>query len=245
MISISKPVGITTEKGCNSPAEVKKIQDILNKNLYLLPGIKKLIIDGKVGKNFEKSNTITAIKEFQIKVVKMVKPDGRVDPNGNTLKKLNANARDPRPTNVSLFVNKIYADAKKINLKYQIPASILIAQAALESGWGRHVKDNAYFGIKTHNSTGASTTFTTTEVINGKKITMKDSFRAYANFSEAAEDYAKFLTTQPRYHPAFIHSKDPLKFADALQLAGYATDPSYAKKLKSIITTYYLDEYDQ
>ncbi len=74
---------------------------------------------------------------------------------------------------------------------------------------------------------------------------MKDSFRAYIDFSEAAEDYGKFLTTQPRYKPAFIHSKDPLKFADALQRAGYATDPSYASKLKSIITTYYLNEYDQ
>jgi hypothetical protein len=72
-------------------------------------------------------------------------------------------------------------------------------------------------------------------VINGKKITMKDSFRAYANFSEAAEDYAKFLTTQPRYHPAFIHSKDPLKFADALQLADMQPIHPMPKSLSQLL----------
>ncbi len=140
MISITKPVGILKENESNSPADVRKIQGLLNENLHLLPGISKLVVDGKVGKNFEKSKTIAAIKEFQAKVVKMAKPDGRIDLLGNTLKKLNANARKPRPANVSQFVNKISADAKKINIKYQIPASILIAQAALESGWGGMLK---------------------------------------------------------------------------------------------------------
>jgi flagellum-specific peptidoglycan hydrolase FlgJ len=211
----------------------------------MMPGIVKLAVDGDVGKDTEKSKTIAAVKEFQAKVAKMTKPDGRVDPNGKTLKLLNANARNPRPANVNQFVNKVVADAKKINNKYKIPASILIAQAALESGWGRSVKGNAFFVIKTHNSKGSSTTFATTEFVNGKKVSIKDSFRSYKNFSEAAEDYGKFLTTQIRYKPAFIHSKNPEKFAEALQKAGYATDPQYAKKLKSIINTYYLHEYDQ
>lgn len=244
MVSILKPVGISSKGEKNLSSDVRKIQEILNKNLHLMPGIKKLAVDGDVGK-IEVSKTIEAIKAFQAKVVKMIIPDGRVDPNGKTLKALNENARKPRPANVNQFVNKIVAEAKKIKIKYRIPASILIAQAALESGWGRSVKDNAYFGIKTHSSKGASTVFTTTEVINSKKVTIKDSFRAYENFGEAAEDYGIFLTTQPRYKPAFAHTKDPLKFADALQRAGYATDPAYAKKLKTIITTYYLDEYDK
>ena len=136
-------------------------------------------------------------------------------------------------------------DAKKIKVKYRIPISIIIAQAALESGWGRHVKDNAYFGIKSHKSKGAATSFTTTEFINGQKVTMKASFRAYANFGEAAEDYGKFLTTNPRYKNVFAHSNAPYKFANALQSSGYATDPQYAKKLRSIISTYYLDDYDK
>ena len=74
---------------------------------------------------------------------------------------------------------------------------------------------------------------------------MSDSFRAYANFSEAAEDYGKFLTTNQRYVSAFAYTNNPSKFAEQLQVAKYATDPQYAEKLKTIISTYYLDEYDK
>ncbi len=237
MIVITKSVG---EKGANLSVDVKKIQAIINYNLHLLPKVKKLKEDGKVG-----SLTISAIRAYQAEVVKMLKPDERVDPNGKTLKSLEKTARKPRPANVKAFINETLQAAKKIKTKYKIPVSILIAQAALESGWGRHVKDNAYFGIKSHKSKGAVTSFTTTEFINGKKVTMKDSFRAYASFDEAAEDYGKFLTTNSRYKSAFAHSNDPYKFANILQSSGYATDPQYAKKLQSIISTYYLDDYDK
>lgn len=154
-------------------------------------------------------------------------------------------AQAARPANVTAFVNRILADAKTIKAKYRIPVSILIAQAALESGWGRQVKGNAYFGIKSHNTAGATTAFKTTEFVNGKKRSLSDSFRAYANFKESAEDYGKFLTTNPRYRSAFAYANDPPKFADQLQLAQYATDPRYAEKLKAIIATYNLREYDK
>lgn len=150
-----------------------------------------------------------------------------------------------RPANVILFINKTLVDAKAIKAKYRIPVSVLIAQAALESGWGRHVKGNAYFGIKAHGTKGATTQFNTTEFVNGKATSLSDSFRAYANFKEAAEDYGKFLTSNPRYKAAFAYTNDPLKFAEQLHLAGYATDPGYAKKLKAIITTYNLLELDR
>lgn len=228
------------EKGSNLPSDVIKIQRLINNNLHLLPKIKKLKEDGKNG-----TLTISAIRTYQAVVVKMLKPDGLVVPHGKTLQNLEKTARKPRPVNVSTFVNKILQDAKKIKAKYRIPISVLIAQAALESGWGFHVKRNSYFGIKLHRSKGAATSFTTTEFINGKEVTMKDSFRAYANFGEAAEDYGKFLTTNPRYKNAFAYSNNPYRFANALQSSGYATDPQYAKKLKSIISTYYLDDYDK
>jgi type VI secretion system secreted protein VgrG len=122
--------------------------------------------------------------------------------------------------------------------------SILIAQAALESGWGRHVKDNAYFGIKSHNTTGSTTSFATTEFLNGKKVSTSDTFRAYKDFNEAALDYGNFLTSNKRYKDAFSYKNNPEKFADKLQSAGYATDPQYAKKLKLIISKYNLNEYD-
>lgn len=241
MIVITKYVGekVVGNDG-NLPADVANVQTLLNDNLHLLPNIKKLTVDKKSG-----ADTIAAIKDYQKNVLKTVVPDGRVDPGGRTLASLQKTARKPRPANVATFVSKILADAKTIKTKYRIPVSILIAQAALESGWGRHVKDNAYFGIKSHNTTGATTAFKTTEFVNGKKVSMSDSFRAYANFSEAAEDYGRFLTTNQRYAFAFAYSNNPSKFAEHLQLAKYATDPQYADKLKTIISTYYLDEYDQ
>lgn len=161
------------------------------------------------------------------------------------MRNLTSAPKPARPANVTAFINKTLADAKLIKAKYRIPVSVLIAQAALESGWGRDVKGNAYFGIKSHGTSGATTQFKTTEFINGKATSLSDSFRAYASFKEAAEDYGRFLTTNPRYKAAFFHTSDPLKFADQLQIAGYATDPRYAAKLKAIITTYNLSEYDR
>lgn len=237
MVQIAKSVG---ENGANLPNDVKKIQKLINNNLHLLSKVKKLKEDGRIG-----LLTINAIRVYQAKVVRIIKPDGCVYPSRKTLRSLNKTARKRRPANVNAFIKQTLDDAKKIKVKYKIPISILIAQAALESGWGRHVKDNAYFGIKSHKSKGEKTSFTTTEFINGKKITIKDSFRAYTNFGEAAEDYGKFLTTNPRYKPAFEHSSNPHKFSKALQSSGYATDPEYSKKLISIISTYYLDDYDR
>jgi flagellum-specific peptidoglycan hydrolase FlgJ len=237
MVVITNSVG---EGGVNRGADVKKVQNLLNKNLHRLPGTKKLIEDGKAGRL-----TKAAILQYQKSVLKFHMPDGRVDPTGRTLKSLAKIARNSRPANVVAFIAKTLSDAKYVKLKFGIPISILIAQAALESGWGRYVKGNAYFGIKSHKTKGATTSFATTEFVNGKKVSVTDSFRAYANFGESAKDYGKFLKSNPRYSSAFIHSKDPYKFADQLQLSGYATDPQYANKLKAIIKTYYLDEYDQ
>jgi len=82
MVTISKYVGevIAGVEG-NRPDDVEKIQILLNNNIYLLPNIKKLNPDKKIG-----PNTIAAIKAYQKDVIKMASPDGRVDPGGRTLK---------------------------------------------------------------------------------------------------------------------------------------------------------------
>jgi peptidoglycan hydrolase-like protein with peptidoglycan-binding domain len=105
MVTIIKSVG---EKGINSPSDVRKIQELINNNIYLLKNRAKLSIDGKVGKK-----TIAAIIAYQSKILKMLNPDGRIDPNGITLKKLNNTERKPRPGNVTVFIKKKLSDAKK------------------------------------------------------------------------------------------------------------------------------------
>jgi len=70
-----------------SPSGVRKVQGLINNNLHLLICTNKLVMDGRIG-NIDKSNTIKAIKTYQMNIVKMSEPDGRVDPRGDTLKKI-------------------------------------------------------------------------------------------------------------------------------------------------------------
>jgi flagellar protein FlgJ len=145
---------------------------------------------------------------------------------------------------VERFLAKMAPTAQAVGRKWNIPPSVIIAQAALETGWGQAVKGNAYFGIKQGASTGDSVTFTTHEVIEGQRVTQVDRFRAYRSLQEATHAYAEFLHDTPRYQEALQDAGDPAKFAEALQQAGYATDPRYAEKLKQIIQRYQLTAYD-
>jgi flagellum-specific peptidoglycan hydrolase FlgJ len=121
---------------------------------------------------------------------------------------------------------------------------VLIAQGAEESWWGKHVKGNAYFGIKGKSSQGQSLDFATHEVADGASIEITDTFRAYASLDEAADDYGQFLRSNPRYASCFAYSNQPERFVDHLAAAGYATDPDYAEKLKKIIRSHELWKYD-
>jgi flagellar protein FlgJ len=134
--------------------------------------------------------------------------------------------------------------ARGVKATWGVPVSVCIAQAALESAWGRAVKNNAYFGIKGKSISGNSTDFTTSEFVDGQKITIQDTFRAYLDFAEAADDYGRFLSSNPRYESCFAVKGDPLRFADELQSCHYATDPNYAEKVKHIIETYGLADYE-
>lgn len=150
-----------------------------------------------------------------------------------------------RPRNVQDFLDMASDSAEQAAAKWGVPASVLLAQSALESGWGKHVKNNAYFGIKGKSPTGNSTSFGTTEVINGKVIHIKDTFRAYADYAESADDYGRFLNENKRYKPAFIHTTEPNQFITEIAKAGYATDPDYAPKLIRLMERYDLYKFDK
>jgi flagellar protein FlgJ len=139
-----------------------------------------------------------------------------------------------QPAYVAIFVGLHLTEATAISARTGIPAEVILAQSALESNWGRTVKGNAYFGIKGKSAAGNSTTFSTHEVtLSGQRVSEIDEFRAYTSYAEAADDYASLI--QRKYSGAFVHRNDPGKFADAVARQGYATDPNYAKKLKSIM----------
>ena len=150
-----------------------------------------------------------------------------------------------RPKNVQDFLDMASEAAMSTASKWGIPASVLLAQSALESGWGLHVKNNAYFGIKGKSPSGNSVSFGTTEVINGKVIHINDTFRAYADYAESADDYGRFLSSNKRYKPAFLHTEQPNEFITEVASAGYATDTNYAPKLIHLMERYDLYEFDK
>ena len=135
--------------------------------------------------------------------------------------------------------------AKAAEAATGIPASFMVAQAAHESGWGRHEIKNVdgstsfnVFGIKAGSSwKGPVTEVTTTEVVNGQALKVKAKFRAYGSYEEAFTDYAKMMKDNPRYSKVVANAATPQGFAQGLQKAGYATDPAYADKLTRMINT--------
>lgn len=144
------------------------------------------------------------------------------------------------------FIEKVYECSKQANIA--IPVSVVIAQAALESAWGESGLTkyaNALFGIKATSSwNGKTYNAKTCEVYDNEVISIKADFRAYDSYEQSIADHSNFLRNNSRYSKV-ITCTDPYICADELKNAGYATDPSYASKLKQIITNYNLREYDK
>lgn len=127
--------------------------------------------------------------------------------------------------------------AQESQKKWGIPASITLAQWALESGYGKSMPDgsNNPFGIKAL-AGQPSVTAWTTEVVNGKLVKVREPFRVYSSMGEAFIKHSELLGTGRRYAPARKFLNEPDRFADALT-GVYATDLKYGSKLKSIMRT--------
>ncbi len=140
------------------------------------------------------------------------------------------------------FVNRIWPYAYEVSQLTGVPAHFMVAQAALETGWGKSEPRLAdgrasfnLFGVKAGKSwTGAMVEATTSEFVNGIEQKQTERFRAYGSYAEAFSDYASLLTANPRY-AAVLGNQNAAQFARGLQQAGYATDPMYATKLERII----------
>lgn len=143
------------------------------------------------------------------------------------------------------FVQRLQGAAAKVEQQSGIPASYMLGQAGHETGWGRHEIKNAngspsynLFGIKAGPGwTGKVATVTTTEYVNGEARKTTAKFRAYDNYEQSFQDYAKLINQSPRYANARQQTGSVVAFANELQRAGYATDPSYASKLSKAINT--------
>ncbi|WP_079459463.1 glucosaminidase domain-containing protein, partial [Pseudomonas aeruginosa] len=118
----------------------------------------------------------------------------------------------------------------------------LVAQAALETGWGKSIirqqdggSSHNLFGIKTGSRwDGASARALTTEYEGGKAVKEVAAFRSYSSFEQSFHDYVSFLQGNDRYQNALDSAANPERFMQELQRAGYATDPQYARKVAQI-----------
>ncbi|MBC5835820.1 peptidoglycan hydrolase [Flavobacterium sp. F372] len=154
------------------------------------------------------------------------------------------------------FVKAFYPHAKIVQDKTGISAVAILAQAALESGWGKFAPGNMFFGVKdTDGINGNEQLITTSEfhstmnvkypvvisitptVRNGRKLfkyKVKDYFRKYNTPADCFNDHAQFFFKNKRYAKALLVKYDPIKFIDEVAKAGYATAPDYAIILKSV-----------
>lgn len=142
------------------------------------------------------------------------------------------------------FISMIASGAQQGYKQYHILPSITIAQAILETGWGKHMVGNNVFGIKAQAGyTGPKVTVQTTEYVRGKRVKVSADFRAYASYNESMVDHAKLLGESSRYQ-AVRSAKTYKEACIQLQKCGYATDPQYANKLIKLIEQNKLHAYD-
>jgi flagellum-specific peptidoglycan hydrolase FlgJ len=137
------------------------------------------------------------------------------------------------------FVQQIAPKAKAVAAELGIDPRIVVAQAALETGWGKSVKGNNLFGVKSHGKANGLMV-ATHEVIDGKRIKIKDSFRQYESFDGSIADYGSFLREKKRYKQ-MLEANTLEEQITALGKSGYATVPSYADKVKQIATSKHLE----
>lgn len=143
------------------------------------------------------------------------------------------------------FVMMLKPHAEKAAAELNINPDVLIAQVALETGWGKHVihdkrGQNSFnlFNIKAGSQwQGDKVNVSTLEFRDGIAANEKADFRKYTNYAESFSDYVKFMKNNSRYAEVLEKGNDSAAYADALQSAGYATDPEYAKKIKRLLNS--------
>jgi len=148
------------------------------------------------------------------------------------------------------FINQVGEAAQRSRKTTGVPASVTVAQAILESDWGRSRlarQGNNLFGIKALGSvTGPAgvVTLATWEHVDGSDVVVQAPFKAYYTLEQSIIDHGNFFTRNRRYADALAVGNDARAFAQAIQNDGYATDPSYASKLIALMDRYDLYRFD-
>ena len=162
--------------------------------------------------------------------------------NNKSLKPIQAILPDHIVESAEAFVAKLMPAATRASEKLGLDPKILIAQAALETGWGKHLLKNGegknsfnLFNIKAdHRWQGETVSKETFEYRDSVAIKERASFRAYSSFEESFQDYVQFIQGNARYEQALQHTIEPRRYIEELQKVGYATDPKYSEKVHNV-----------
>ena len=149
-----------------------------------------------------------------------------------------------RPEHVQRFVDRMAPAAKLASQASGVPAELILAQAALETGWGsKPIRTDAgadshnLFGIKAgRHWTGKTTNISTTEYVGGNATSMVEPFRVYESADQSFMDYARLISKSSRYS-SVVNANSAKEAAYQLQYSGYATDPEYGNKLVAVMDT--------
>lgn len=141
------------------------------------------------------------------------------------------------------FIREVLPHARRAAAELGVHPLALVAQAALETGWGGRLPRRAdggpshnLFGIKAGPGWGGErATARTLEYEDGVVVERREQFRAYHSIGQSFADYVRLIGESPRYAAARAAGADPLRYAEALQAAGYATDPAYAAKIRAVL----------
>jgi flagellum-specific peptidoglycan hydrolase FlgJ len=158
---------------------------------------------------------------------------------------LQAKYRSGKRLSPAEFIQLVAPMAQRAEQETGVPASVTLAQAILESGFGKtaHRADNNLFGVKGHGNAG-SVSLWTREYYGGRWHKVRDRFAAYKTLSDSVVAHGKLLSGSRIYTRAMKVADDPIAFAKMLQKCGYATDPHYASGLIALMKEYNLRRFD-
>ncbi len=149
------------------------------------------------------------------------------------------------------FIERLVPHAQELQDGYGVLPSIILGQAILESNWGKSTlasKYNNLFGIKAYGDQ-RKVSLETKEFVNEEWITIQGDFKVYDSWEQSMDDHTQLFVQGVDWNPALyekvITATNYQEAAQALQDAGYATDPGYAQKIIQVIETYQLNQYDR
>ena len=254
-----KPSSVLRNDGNLSTTNTNNTAENLEKEKQHNSLIEKMLIDNSQIKpdidipfagNFQVNNNVgsqissvssLSIKDLNKEVDKRTSKDITKSQSVNNLAPLSAQSFD-KPKD---FVTALIEPAQKVQKTLGVPFEVVIAQAALETGWGQKIiKDddggssNNLFNIKADSRwSGEKITKDTLEFEQGAMVKKSEPFRTYQSINDSVDDYINFLSTNERYQDALQDSGNVERFLQGLQKAGYATDPQYADKILGTLKT--------